>query len=127
MAANIRRESQIQAALAAYQTNEFSSIERAAEAYSVAPKTLRQSVKGGLTRQESHRSQQRLMVLEESEMVEWIEELTQRNIPARVGMLNGMANTILRARQPQLDNTAVGQRWYHQFLQRYPSLTTKFS
>ncbi len=127
MAANIRQESQIQAALAAYRKNEFSSIERAAEAYSIAPRTLHRRAKDGLIREESHEGERKLNPLEESEMVRWIEELTERNIPARVGMLNGMANTILRARQPLPDYTAVSKQWYQEFLGRHPNLQTRFS
>ncbi|KAI9882197.1 MAG: hypothetical protein M1823_006053, partial [Watsoniomyces obsoletus] len=38
-----------------------------------------------------------------------------------------MAGTILAARQPPPSQTTVGRRWYQSFLQRHPTLQTKFS
>ena len=120
-------ETQIQQALDALATNKYPSITRAATAYAVAATTLRRRLKGGKTRKEGQETAQCLTKLEEDELERWIVELTERNIPARVGMLNGMAATILAARQPPSTKLSVGVRWYQGFLHRHSTLVSKFS
>ena len=105
-------ETRIQQALDALATNQYPSITQAATAYAVAATTLCRRLKGGKTRKEGQETAQCLTKLKEDELERWIVELTERNIPARVGMLNGMAATILAARQPPSTKLMVGVRWY---------------
>ena len=101
-------ETRIQQALNALATNQCPLIARAATAYAVAATTLRRRLKGEKTRSEEQENAQCLTRLEEDDLERWIVELTERNIPARVGMLNGIAATILAARQPPSTKLLVG-------------------
>ncbi len=69
---------------------------------------------------------QLLTAQEEVQLVQWLTEMTDRNIPARVNMINSMAGTILNARQDG-STIQVGTRWYRAFLRRHPDITTKLS
>ena len=120
-------ETRIQQALDALAANHYPSISRAATAYAVAATTLRRRLKGGKMRKEGQEGAQCLTKLEEDELERWIVELTEHNIPARVGMLNSMAGTILAARQPIPAKLSVGVRWYQRCLKRHPALVSKFS
>lgn len=89
-------EQRLQAACKAVKSGKYKNISRAAEAHSVDRVTLGRRLQGSTTSyQESLVSRQLLTPDEEKLLKEWIIELVHRNVPARVGMLNDMAKTIL--------------------------------
>ncbi|KAI9882252.1 MAG: hypothetical protein M1823_006006, partial [Watsoniomyces obsoletus] len=95
----INLEQRLKAALEGYHRREFSSLRQAAEALEVPRTTLTRRHNGTKNRREGAEHRQLLTGKEEKEMIDWLMEMFERNIPARVGMLNGMAGTIIEARQ----------------------------
>ena len=94
----------VQAALKDLKSKKYSSIARAAEAYSIPLSTLGLRVSGGQSQSQAQECNRRLTSTEEQELVQWVIELTSHNIPARVCMLNGMATIILQSQSlPPLD------------------------
>ena len=96
----------VQVALKDLKSKKYSSIARAAEAYSIPSSTLGQCVSSGQSRLQAQKRNWHLTSTEEQEYVQWVIELTSHNIPARVCMLNRMTTTILQSQSlPPLDCT----------------------
>ncbi len=111
MAASVQPdlESRVQAALQDLRYNRYPSVRRAANAHSLSVATLARRYNGGGTRSSGQTTNQLLTTQEEAQLVQWLTEMTDRNIPARVNMINSMAGTIFTARQDG-STTQVGTR-----------------
>jgi hypothetical protein len=73
---------------------------------------------------EAHEGQMLFSLAEEKSMVRWMEMLDDKGFPARVSMLRELAQRKLAKRNSQHQ---LGQHFVCRFLNRHPSLSTKFS
>ena len=120
----IPREERLQLAQEFWrQSNGAVTITRAAMMYGLRRETLRDRIHGARSRSESHQKLQRLSPGEEKALVDWTLTLGKWGWPARVEQVHGMASALLQAKG---DTKALGIHWTDQFLNRHPSLKSKF-
>jgi hypothetical protein len=108
------------------QNGRYSSLRSAARANKVSHETLWQRLKGLPSKKEDGVKRQLLSDTEETLLIEWITELTDRYIPAQPPMLNNMATTILRSREPP-STVLPGQTWCYRFIARKSDVKVCFS
>ena len=99
------KETRVQGALKDFKEKRYPSLRQVADAWSVEHTTVSRRTKGMVSRQKAQIHRQLLSPLEENQMYEWIMDIWQRNIPARVGMLNRLALNILKARELLLNHS----------------------
>ncbi len=119
-------ELQVKAALVDLWYNRYPSVQRTTTAHSILIATLAHRYNGAVNKSAGQTSKQLLTTQKETLLVQWLIDLTEKMVPARVNMINSMAGTILAVR----DNgsfTQVGSQWYQAFLCRQPGITTKLS
>ena len=88
-------EGAVKRALADFERGQYQSLSQAADAHKVSKDTLRRRHKGVKPKAKAHLHRQLLIDTEEKLLCRWITELTDKNVPVRVGMLNSMASTII--------------------------------
>lgn len=94
------------------------SIEQAAESCGIPKGTLRDRINGAQSRQKAHEKQQALSPLDEKAIIRWIGLLEAFGFPPRLAHVREVA-TILKG-------SPVGENWITRFLNRHPTLSSKF-
>jgi len=90
--------------------------------FGVPRSTLQHRINGTLSRQEAHKPQQRLSIVQEDRLTQWV--LTQESLglgPTHA-QIRAFAGRVLQARG---DANPLGKRWMDSFLRRNPILRTK--
>ena len=92
-----------------------------ARLYGVPQSTLQARLKGRRAAEHYHQATQRLNVQEEQALIDWIERMTAWGWPPRIQHLEGMAKSLLEAKN------SLGQHWYKNFLNRHLEFKTKYT
>ncbi|KAK1838382.1 transposase [Colletotrichum chrysophilum] len=92
------KESQINLALQAIQTDPKLSSRRAVKIFNVPLSTLLNRMKGKRARQDTHSASSQLTKLEEDAIVKYVIDLDSRGFAPRLNDVEDMANNILAAR-----------------------------
>jgi hypothetical protein len=116
----------MRAAIRGYRHGRYSSIRSAARANKVSFETLRRRLRDMPSKADDVAKRQLLNTTEEKLVIDWITELTDRHIPAQPPMLNSMAVTVLRSREPPSMATP-GATWCYRFIGRKEDLKVCFS
>jgi len=117
------RENNLQNARKDYINGVEPSIRSAASTYGVPYGTLRDRLQGAQSRVEAHQSEQILSVEEEKSIVRFCEALDDLGHPLKGKMVKAFAMALL----PPARRRQLGKHWLTRFLNRNPSLTSKFS
>jgi hypothetical protein len=117
------RENNLQNARNDYINGVEPSIRSAASTYGVPYATLRDRLQGVQSRVEAHQSEQILSVEEEESIVRFCEPLDDLGHPLKVKMVKVFAMSLL----PPGRRRQLGKHWLIRFLNRNPSVTSKFS
>jgi len=120
-------EANIQAAITAYEKQEYKSVRAAALAFSVPASTLRARLAGTPSRSHAHESAQILSSTEEKTLVRWISRLCRTGFPASPKLVVEMAEEIRRARfqltqWPSSSLRPIGEHWIDRFRIRHPEI-----
>ena len=119
------RLTQLDKAQRAWERRQYKSLKRCAESFSVPYSSLWCRVKlPTKPAGEAHESQQLFSLAEEKGIVKWITNLDDRGFPVRVGMVRDLATRLLDKKH---STHKLGKNFISRFLNRHPSLTTKFS
>jgi hypothetical protein len=89
------REGRIQLALSAYDTHQFRSLRRAAEAFNVPPSTLTSRYNGITHRLETRNARHKLTTTEEHIIIQYILDLDVRGFAPRLCEVADMADKVL--------------------------------
>jgi hypothetical protein len=92
------REGRIQLALSAYNTHQFRSLRRAAEAFKVPPSTLTTRYNGVTHRPETRNAQHKLTATEEQTITRYILDLDSRGFAPRLCEVADIADKVLGVR-----------------------------
>lgn len=119
------RISQLDKAVRAWERRQYPNLSKCAAAMGVPYQSLYSRVKEKRKPAgEAHEGQMLFSLAEEKSMVKWMEALDDKGFPARVNMLRELAQQLLAKRKSQHE---LGQHFISRFLNRHPSLSTKFS
>lgn len=91
------------------------------ESCNVAPSTLRDRLAGAQNRVIAHQKQQNLLVLDEKDVLRWVEKVERAGFPPRIAHVREAANRLSTKGFP------MGKHWITRFLNRYPELSTKLT
>jgi Tc5 transposase DNA-binding domain/helix-turn-helix, Psq domain len=120
-------EDQIQRAILAYTSKQYTSIRQAAIAFNVSYNAMQRRIKGRNSRVIAHESQQTLSNAEETILIRWITRLTRTGFPASPKLVMEMAEEV-RAERVQLTRTRssitrpIGYSWLQRFQNRHIEL-----
>ena len=117
------QEARIILAIEAIRTSKKVSCRRAAILYNIPRTTLQARMKGRTALDEYRPPTHKLTELEEEVVVQKILELDTRGFAPQLAGVEDMANHILKSRGGQ----CVGKLWAHRFVQRQPTLKTRFN
>jgi hypothetical protein len=120
-------EANIQAAITAFQDQEYSSVRATALAFSVPPSTLRARLAGTTSRAYAHESAQILSNAEEKTLVRWISRLCRTGFPVSPALLLEMAEEVRRSRfqlsqSPPSILRPIGENWITRFRTRHSEI-----
>jgi len=120
-------ESDIQHAITAYRTGEFTSIRACSRAFNIPYPTLQHRIAGRLPRPISHEHRQILSNAEERTLVRWITQLTNTGFPAPPVLAIKMAEEIRRSRYqlasvPPSYDRPIGKSWLDRFRKRHSEI-----
>jgi hypothetical protein len=120
-------EANIQAAINAYQNEEYKSVRAAARAFSVPASTVHARLAGRTSRSRAHETAQILSNPEEQTLVRWILRLCRTGFPASPALVVEMAEEIRRSRiqlsqSPPSTLRPIGEHWIDRFRIRYPNI-----
>lgn len=117
-------EDRLQLALEVYKNQQKPvSIRKNARMYGVLRTSLQDKIKARRSAKEYHEQYQRLNVLEEKALIDWILRLQAWGWPARVDQVREMARFLLDKKN---DKKPLGINWVQKFLDRHPQLKTAF-
>ena len=116
------KERQLFLAYQAIQQDPKLSVRAAAKIFKVPRSTLGTRLQGTISRRDSMPKSQKLTILEEDIIVQYILDLDARSFPPRLCEVEDMANRLLIER----DAPPVGKRWALNFVKRQPELRTRF-
>ena len=114
-------ESTIQKALEHIENHPEQSVRSTAAAYNLSEATLRRRRKGATDRHTSHELYQRLSLLQEEFLVDWILEQDQHGYPPSHARAREMAARILLLNG---DTAPLGNRWIQKFIKRNPRVAS---
>ena len=120
-------EADIQSAIAAYRSRQYTTVRQYATAFSIPHPTLQYRLSGRLSRSTSYETMQILSKPEERTLVRWITHLTNTGYLASPALVMQIADEIRYSRF-QLSTTLtsylrpVGKNWLNRFRKRYPEI-----
>jgi hypothetical protein len=117
------REGRIQVALSAYNTHQFQSLRRAAEAFHVPPSRLTSRYNGITHRPETRDAQHKLTATEEQTVVRYILDLDSQGSAPRLCEVADMADKVLGVRGGE----PAGKHWAERFVTRLDKLKIAFN
>jgi len=117
-------EANIQAAIQAYERNEYQSVRAAARAFSAPASTVHARLAGRLSRLHAHETAQILSNAEEKTLVRWISRLCRTGFPASPRLVVEMAEEVRRSRfklsqSPRPTLQPIGEQWIDRFRARH--------
>ena len=120
-------EANIQAAIQAYERNEYQSVRAAARAFSAPASTVHARLAGRLSRSHAHETAQILSNAEEKTLVRWISRLCRTGFPASPRLVVEMAEEVRRSRfklsqSPRPTLQPIGEQWIDRFRARHPDI-----
>jgi hypothetical protein len=118
-------EGRISLAIAAYHSNQVSSLQAASRAFDVPFSTLRRRVNGTRSRRDTRPLTNQLTSTEEEVLLQRILHLDHKGFPPRLSVVGDTANIILASRDTA-SPTTVGKNWSANFVKRQPLLRTKY-
>ena len=116
-------EADIFLAISAINKNQIQSENLAAITYNVPRSTLRDRRAGITSRRDCQANSKKLSKLEEEVITKHILDLDSRGFAPTLGAVRDMANKLL----PGRGAGQIGQHWLRNFVNRTPSLTTRFN
>lgn len=119
-------EGRLSLALQAYITHQVPSLRAAANAYDVPFETLRERHLGIHPRAQTLANSRKLNNNEEQLIVEKILYLSKQGFPPRRAVVEDIANTMLRSKQPTSPQR-VGINWVAKFVKRHPELSSVYN
>src|SRR5579859_202087 len=127
---NAEYESQIQAAIDAFSSQQLPSLRAVAAAFKIPRTTLITRLNGREPRNKSHEYDQLLTHAEEKELVRHITQLTITRYSPRYAMVRELAEEIRKKRVSQINDSsmilveypAIGQKWVSHFIKRHSRL-----
>jgi len=119
-------EASVQHAAAAYLSGQYTTIQAAADAFSIPRRTLSYRLTGRSSRSHPHESRQILTYAEEKILVRWITQLTRTAYSPPPVLVIQMAEN-LRSQRIQLKPSArsqrpIGKHWLDRFRKPYPEI-----
>ena len=118
-----QEEGRIDLARSAYVSGQFTSVRRAAAAYSVRHQPLSDQLREIAPRQQTRPNCQKLTITEERTVVRYILDLDARGFAPRLSEVADMADQILEAR----GGTKVGKIWPARLVSRTEELKMAFN
>ena len=118
-----QEEGRIDLARSAYVSGQFTSVRRAAAAYSVRHQRLSDQLRENAPRQQTRPNCQKLTITEERTVVRYILDLDARGFAPRLSEVADMADQILEAR----GGTKVGKNWPARLVSRTEELKMAFN
>src|SRR5579859_1150818 len=127
---NAEYESQIQAAIDAFSSQQLPSLRAVAAAFKIPRTTLIARLNGREPRNKSHEYDQLLTHAEEKELVRHITQLIITGYSPRYAMVRELAEEIRKKRVSQINDSsmilveypAIGQKWVSRFIKRHSQL-----
>lgn len=125
------KDSMLLKALEQYRAGD-GSIAKCAKDFGVAASTMKDRLKGKMSKSKAHILQQKLSEVEEECLMKWIERLAKWGFPAPVYKAVEMAEWILNSRNGEEETKPVrkqklGVHWFDRFKSRHPHLETFYS
>jgi hypothetical protein len=117
------QEDRIKFALSAYNTNQFQSLRRAAEASNVPHSTLTRRYNGITLPSKTRNARHKLTATEEQTIVRYILDLDSRGFAPQLCEVADMADKLLGVRGSEL----VGKHWAERFVTRSAELKMAFN
>ena len=124
---NNSREGLFTSALEDLRSGKIGSIRAAAEKYGLKYETLRDRKWGSGNRIGGHEDQQHLTNTEEKAIVAWIGRVDDYGWPPKLDYVKQMAVGFIKSHGIQREEPKLGKNWITRFLDRHPSLTSKFA
>lgn len=120
----LSKEIRLELAIKAKSDNSDLPLSQLAYTYDVPCSTLKHRWNGRRSQKAYGESKQRLTTLEERNIMRWLDQLIDWGWPASIAQLMKMATHICQRRN---DWKPLHDRWYSDFLTRYPEFKTKWS
>jgi len=120
---NLDPENAIRKAKQDYLNGTYPSIHSAASAYGIPNSTLQGRLRGAQPTRIGHQKQQLLTASEEKAIVQFYLSLDNLGHPLKLSYVKSFAQALL----PPSQRREVGKHWISRFLERNPSITSKFS
>lgn len=119
-------EGRVSLALQAYRTSQLTSLRAAANAYDVSLTTLHRRHAGIQARAATSANSRKFSDLEEQVLLRKILQLSDDGFPPQRVIVEEMANTMLRTKNPSGTQT-VGVKWVANFVKRHPELSSVYN
>ncbi len=122
---NVHIEGQMLLAKEAIRKGQISSINKAAQLYSVPATTLRRRIKGRVARVDLRANGHKLTSIEEEAILKWILEMDDRGFPLTITGVRDAARIILQSRVGPTGK--IGLNWPNRFINRNPTLRSQYT
>jgi len=98
MPKTLQHEDRLQLAIEALNSGQIPSIRKAAAIFDIPCSTLKDRVRGCVTRQQSQVTSRKLRPTEEAALIQWVESMDDRGMSPTIDYIRQMADLLIRER-----------------------------